>query len=90
MLFGIDLRPADQFPLDDTGAPLYQEHLRGQVDYRAVSCPESERAALHENIWIFHQTFLGTEQDTDDIADAIEKVITNLDELKPTKKGGAK
>ena len=70
------------FPLSATGAPLFQEHLEGVVDYREVSCPESERAALHENVWISHEVFLGTEEDTDQIADAIEKVITNLDELR--------
>lgn len=70
------------FPLNETGAPLFQEHLDGAVDYREVSCPESERAAFHENVWISHEVFLGTEQDTDDIADGIEKVITNLHQLR--------
>jgi len=70
------------FPLNENGAPLFQEHLDGTVDYREVFCPESERAAFHENVWISHEIFLGSEKDTDDIADAIEKVLTNLDELR--------
>ena len=70
------------FPLDETGAPLFQKHLSGEVDYRDVHCPEAERAANHENVWIFHEAFLGSEKDTSDIADAIEKVLTNLDELR--------
>lgn len=70
------------FPLDETGAPLYQQHLSGEVDYRDVHCPEAEKAALHENVWIFHEAFLGSESDTADIADAIEKVLTHLDELR--------
>lgn len=70
------------FPLNETGAPLFQEHLDGTVDYREVFCPESERAAFHENVWIPHEVFLGSERDCDDIADAIEKVISNLDELR--------
>lgn len=74
------------FPLNEKGAPLFQEHLNGVVDYREIKCPESERAALHENVWISHEIFLGSEKDTDDIADAIEKVMTNLDELRPKKK----
>lgn len=70
------------FPLNETGAPLFQEHLDGTVDYREVFCPESERAAFHENVWIPHEVFLASEKDCDDIADAIEKVIGNLDELR--------
>lgn len=73
---------SELFPLDDTGAPLYQKHLSGEVDYRGIHCPEAERAARSENVWIFHEAFLGTEQDTLDIADAIEKVVTHLDELR--------
>jgi len=74
---------SELFPLDETGAPLFQKHLSGEVDYRDTHCPEAERAANHENVWIFHEAFLGSEQDTLDIADAIEKVITHLDELRP-------
>ncbi len=70
------------FPLDETGAPLFQKHLSGEVDYREVHCPEAERAANHENIWIFHEAFLGSEQDTSDIADAVEKVLAHVDELR--------
>ncbi|HJN51077.1 MAG: DegT/DnrJ/EryC1/StrS family aminotransferase [Pseudomonadales bacterium] len=70
------------FPLSEAGVPLFQDHLEGTVDYREVLCPESERAAYHENVWIPHEVFLGSLKDTDDIADAIEKVINNLDELR--------
>jgi len=70
------------FPLNEAGVPLSQEHLDGTVDYREVSCPESERAAYHENIWIPHEVFLGSDKDTDDVADSVEKVISNLDELR--------
>ncbi len=66
------------FPLNETGAPLFQEHLNGKVDYRETRCPESERAALHENVWISHEVFLGSEKDTDDIADAIEKEVLHV------------
>jgi dTDP-4-amino-4,6-dideoxygalactose transaminase len=73
---------SELFPLDDSGAPLFQKHLSGEVDYRDTHCPEAERAANHENVWIFHEAFLGSEQDTLDIADAIEKVLTHLNELR--------
>jgi dTDP-4-amino-4,6-dideoxygalactose transaminase len=73
---------SELFPLDDTGAPLYQAHLSGEVDYRDTHCPVAERAANHENVWIFHEAFLGTARDARDIADAIEKVIVHIDELR--------
>ena len=73
---------SELFPLDDTGAPLFQKHLSGEVDYRDTHCAEAERAARHENVWIFHEAFLGSREDTLDIANAIEKVITHLDELR--------
>jgi dTDP-4-amino-4,6-dideoxygalactose transaminase len=73
---------SELFPLDVTGAPLFQKHLAGEVDYREVHCPNAEQAADHENVWIFHEAFLGTEQDALDIGDAVEKVVTHLDELR--------
>ncbi len=44
------------------------------VDYSEVSCPVAERVAYQESVWLPHQLFLGTKQDADDIADAVEKV----------------
>ncbi len=45
-----------------------------QADYSEVHCPVAERAAYEESVWLSHELFLGTEQDVDDIATAIEKV----------------
>jgi hypothetical protein len=44
------------------------------VDYSETRCPVAERAAYMESVWLPHQLFLGTRQETDDIAAAIEKV----------------
>jgi dTDP-4-amino-4,6-dideoxygalactose transaminase len=46
------------------------------------SCPESEKAAYHEAVWFMHQMFLGTLKDVDAIADAILKVLENIEELR--------
>jgi len=40
-----------------------------------VRCPVAERAAREESVWLPHQLFLGTREDTDDIARAVEKVL---------------
>ena len=46
------------------------------VDYSETFCPVAERAAYHECVWLPHQLFLGTREDVDDIAAAIEKVAS--------------
>ena len=53
------------------------------LDLRKMySCPESERAAYQEAVWFPHQNFLGSSEDTDTIADAIEKVLAIIEELR--------
>ena len=60
--------------------PVYKDRLFAwgdtavEADYSEVHCPVAERAAYEESVWLPHQLFLGTEQDVDDIARAIEKV----------------
>jgi dTDP-4-amino-4,6-dideoxygalactose transaminase len=60
--------------------PVYKSPLFGwrdapvPVDYSETFCPVAERAAYQEMVWLPHQLFLGTRQDVDDIAAAIEKV----------------
>ncbi len=60
--------------------PVYRSPLFGwrdapiQVDYSETHCPVAERAAYMESVWLPHELFLGTRQEMDDIAAAIEKV----------------
>ena len=60
--------------------PVYRSPLLGwrdapvPVDYSETFCPVAERAASQECVWLAHQLFLGTREDMDDIAAAIEKV----------------
>lgn len=51
------------------------------VDYRRDSCPVSERAAYDEAVWLPQFTLLGDDNDIDDILNAVEKVLANLDAL---------
>lgn len=44
-------------------------------------CPVAERAGYAESVWLPHQLFLGDERDVIDIADAIEKIRGNAQEL---------
>ena len=60
--------------------PVYKSPLFGwrdapvAVDYSETFCPVAERVAYHECVRLPHQLFLGTRQDMDDIAAAVEKV----------------
>ena len=62
--------------------PVYKDKLFAwqdtgvDYDYSRVSCPNAERAAYEQGIWIPHELFLGTEDDVDDIIACIEKVTT--------------
>ena len=53
------------------------------LDYAAFEgkCPVSERACEYEAVWLPQNVFLGTEEDMDDIALAMRKVLDNKREL---------
>ena len=71
------------FPVDATDLPALSWGREKPLDLRSMfSCPQSERAAYHEAVWFPHQHFLGPTKDVDDIADAIEKILTNIEELR--------
>ncbi|MHB8581377.1 MAG: DegT/DnrJ/EryC1/StrS family aminotransferase [Ignavibacteriaceae bacterium] len=49
-------------------------------NYDLVSCPETERAC-RVSIWLPQYILLGTEKDIEDVAEAFEKVIDNINQL---------
>ena len=65
------------------GCPLTCGHYDQQVDFAAYAecCPNSERACTEEAIWLEHRLLLGSKQDMNDIADAIEKIRQSVGEL---------
>jgi dTDP-4-amino-4,6-dideoxygalactose transaminase len=71
------------FPVDPTDFPALSWGREKPLDLRSMySCPEAEKAAYHEAVWFPHQHFLGSKKDVDDIADAIHKVLENIEELR--------
>jgi dTDP-4-amino-4,6-dideoxygalactose transaminase len=50
-------------------------------DYSAVRCPVSERAAYQEAVWLPQFLLIGDDQDVEQIAAAVAKVMRNLDAL---------
>lgn len=71
------------FPVDPADFPALSWGREKPLDLRSMySCPEAERAAYQEAVWFPHQLFLGGNKDTDAIADAIHKVLENIEELR--------
>jgi dTDP-4-amino-4,6-dideoxygalactose transaminase len=71
------------FPVKATDFPALSWGREKPLDLRSMySCPESERAAYQEAVWFAHQLFLGSREDIDAIADAIHKVLENIEELR--------
>jgi len=57
-------------------------YSKAQLDRcrQANHCPENDQLC-EESVWFFHNLLLGTKSDMDDIADAIEKIYENRDQL---------
>ena len=71
------------FPLNPCDFPALCWGREKPLDLRKISsCPEAERAAYHEAVWFPHQLFLGSQKDVDAIAEAIQKVLANIEELR--------
>ncbi|MCC6126484.1 MAG: DegT/DnrJ/EryC1/StrS family aminotransferase [Pirellulales bacterium] len=43
-------------------------------DYRRENCPNCETICTSQGVWLEHRLLLGTREDMDDIADALEKI----------------
>lgn len=59
--------------LSKPGAPLSFVKSAQRQDYHNLHLPASEQAC-REGLWWMHETFLGTKEDMDDIARAVEKI----------------
>jgi dTDP-4-amino-4,6-dideoxygalactose transaminase len=51
------------------------------VDYTQQPCPVTERAAYEEAIWLPQFLLIGKDEDVDDIAAAVSKVMHNIEDL---------
>src|ERR1700694_5705548 len=71
------------FPVNPADFPALSWGREKPLDLRSIySCPEAQKAAYHEAVWFMHQMFLGSEKDVDAIAEAIFKVLENIEELR--------
>ena len=51
------------------------------VNYHEVSCPVTEKACYEEGVWILQHAILGTTQDMEDFARAIQKIQNIVNEF---------
>ena len=65
------------------GCPLSCQHYGQEVDFAAYAekCPVVEKVCREEAVWLEHRLLLGTQQDMDDIAEAIAKIRYAAEEL---------
>ena len=71
------------FPLDPNDYPALSWGRPQPLDLRNMyKCEAAERAAYHEAVWLPHQLFLADKKSIDSIADAIHKVLENVEELR--------
>jgi len=71
------------FPVNSNDWPALSWGRPQPLDLKSLyHCPVSERAAYEESVWLPHHIFLGSRKDADDIADAVLKVLENIEELR--------
>lgn len=65
------------------GCPISCPYYGQQVDFAAYAekCPVAERICRDESVWLEHRLLLGTQQDMDDIAEAVAKIRYAGEEL---------
>lgn len=75
---------ATGYPVPVYAQPLFADVQppEGAPPYHELHLPNAARAC-NEVIWIRQNALLGDEEDTRDIARALEKVLANIDQLKP-------
>lgn len=69
------------FWVDPDSCPVGCSFYGRRMDYRALHLENCERACDKEGVWLTQNMLLGTKKDMDDIADAVEKVLSNIQEL---------
>jgi dTDP-4-amino-4,6-dideoxygalactose transaminase len=72
---------SDLFHVTPEDFPQLRIGRNKAVDYTTCHCPVSERAAYEESVWLPQFLLLGEEQDVEEIALAVAKVVANLEEL---------
>ena len=77
----VPLYRSGMFDIDPNACPVGCPFYGKKVNYSDLRLENCERICEHESVWFTQNMLLGDRKDMDDIADAIEKVISNAGEL---------
>jgi len=71
--------------------PVNCSRVGRPIDFRKLAqrCPNAERAARQEAVWLPHRLFLGERGDVDDVVYAIHKLQDHADELAEDEEGSS-
>jgi L-glutamine:scyllo-inosose aminotransferase len=69
------------FNVDRSDFPSLESRGQNGLPWQDVQCPVAERAAYDESVWLPHQLLLGSDDDVDQIVEAVAKLQENIDEL---------
>ncbi|HTL55697.1 MAG TPA: DegT/DnrJ/EryC1/StrS family aminotransferase [Candidatus Limnocylindrales bacterium] len=72
---------SDLFYATPENCPQLVVNREQPMDYSKCKCAVSERAAYDESVWLPQFLLIGDEADVQDIARAVEKVVSHLGEL---------
>jgi dTDP-4-amino-4,6-dideoxygalactose transaminase len=72
---------SDLFYASPQNAPQLTVGRDSPVDYKQECCPVAERAAYEEAMWRPQFLLIGKDEDVDDIANAVTKVMRNIEDL---------
>ena len=78
----LPLYRSGMFELSPDGCPMGCRFYGKTIDYANLHLPNCERICDSEAMWMGQNVMLGTRKQMDEIADAFEKVMENIDELK--------
>jgi dTDP-4-amino-4,6-dideoxygalactose transaminase len=69
------------FQVDPRDFPTLAGRGAENLPWAKTRCPVAERAAYVESVWLPHQLLLGSDEDVDEIVEAVAKIQSNVDEL---------
>ncbi|MGC8861738.1 MAG: DegT/DnrJ/EryC1/StrS family aminotransferase [Armatimonadota bacterium] len=78
----VPLYRSGMFEIDPNACPVGCPFYGKKVNYKDLRLENCERACESESVWFTQNMLLGDRKDMDDIADAVEKVISHIDELR--------
>ncbi len=78
----LPLYRSGMFELSQEGCPLGCSFYGKKMNYTELHLPNCEKVSDSQAIWLGQSVLLGTRRQMDEIADAFEKVMENIEELK--------